>query len=99
MKYVKTRFMRILSAVSGQIHAPAAFLSRWNSPRYAVNRSLNGARSWCGRSEEIFLARAFNQTMIPRSSVPSPIHCTDYANRTPFHTLQDILLYKIIPVI
>jgi len=99
MKYVKTWFMINLSAVSGQIHAQVAFPLGERAPRYAVYRSLNGAPSWCGGSGETFIARTFNRTPIPRLSVPTPSHYIDYANPTPFHTPQNILLYKSSPVI
>jgi hypothetical protein len=69
MKYVKTRFVRDLSAVSGQIQAPAAFILGEIALHYAVTRSLNGAPSWCRLSGEMFLARAVNRTTISRLSV------------------------------
>jgi hypothetical protein len=69
MKHVKTRFVRNLPAVSGQIQTPAGFILGEKSPSYAVTRSLNGARNLCRPSGEIFLALAVNRTTISRSSV------------------------------
>jgi len=42
MKYAKTRFMRNLSAVSGQLHAPAAFSLGERAPRFAFKRVSTG---------------------------------------------------------
>jgi len=42
MKYDETRFMRNLSARSGQLHAPAAFSLGNIGPSYAFNRVSTG---------------------------------------------------------